>query len=75
VGQWPPAQTCSEFVARLAPMAQIVDGNLPGRRIDLVDDPIITHPDPIQVLGAGELDRTARKGIRRELVYGGQDAR
>jgi len=52
----------SEVTVYVAAVCVRDDDDHPARLFDLVDDPIVSGPDPVEVLHAFELQRTGRAG-------------
>ncbi len=44
-------------------MSNIMDNNLIGFIVKFVDDPIITHANSVETIGASELEGLARTGL------------
>jgi hypothetical protein len=47
----------------IAPMADVINAYLSVIPIDAIDNSIIADADAVQMLGSGQLERPARKGI------------
>jgi len=74
VGSEQPPEPWSETAINVASMADGYDQNDEHIVVNLIDDSVVSGPDPIEAVGAGELLATRRARVALEAVEATGDA-